>query len=119
MNVVPEGNTALFREVRAVFDRIDPVPPEVMAVAYAALAFRDLDAELGRLVADSAEDLAVGVREDHDGARLVTFESDSLVIEVEVAVTAQGSRRLVGQLIAPSAAAVTVQWPDGERVTTA
>lgn len=119
MSVVPEANAALWREIRAVFDRVDPVPPEVTAVAYGALAFRDLDAELGRLVADSADQLAVHVREDHAGARLVTFESDSLVIEVEVATTDDGRRRMVGQLIAPSPAEVTVQWPDGEHGTQA
>lgn len=114
MNVRPQDNSALWHEIQAVYDAVDPVPAEVTSVAYAAMAFRTLDAELGRLVADSADSLYAHVREDQSTARLVTFESDSLVIEVEVAQTGDDLRRMVGQLIAPSSATVTAQWPDGE-----
>ena len=114
MNVRPQENSALWREIQAVYDAVDPVPPEVTSVAYGAMAFRTLDAELGQLVADSADSLVAHVREDQSTTRLVTFESDSLVIEVEVAQTGNDLRRMVGQLITPSSAIVTAQWPDGE-----
>ena len=114
MNVRPHDNSTLWPELRAVFDAVDPVPPEVTSVAYGAMAFRTLDAELGRLVADTADDLVGHTREDQTTARLVTFESSSLVIEVEVGRTSADERRLVGQLIGPTPATVTAQWPDGE-----
>ncbi len=114
MNVRPQDNSTLWRELRAVYDAVDPVPAEVTSVAYGAMAFRTLDAELGRLIADTVDDLAGQVRDEHPTARLVTFESASLVIEVEVSPTSETERRLVGQLITPTAATLTAQWPDGE-----
>jgi hypothetical protein len=119
MNVRPQDNSALWRELRAVFDAVDPVPPEVTSVAYGAMAFRTIDAEIGRLVADTADDLVGQVRDDRPTSRLVTFQSPSLVIEVEVADTGDDHRRMLGQLIAPAAATVTAQWPDGETTVAA
>jgi hypothetical protein len=118
MNARPHELT-LWSELRAVFDAVDPVPPEVTSVAHGAMAFRTLDAELGRIVADTADVFVGNIREDQATARLVTFESRSLVIEVEVGNTSADKRRLVGQLIGPSSATVTAQWPDGEITVTA
>lgn len=101
----------LWHDLRGVFDAVDPVPADVLAVARGALALRTLDAELARLVADSALDLSVGVRDDGPG-RLVTFESDTLTIEVQVSQTG-ADRHLVGQLVPPVPARVTIQTPGG------
>jgi len=112
MNVLPEESSALWLELRAVFDAIDPVPPEVTAVAYAAMTFRTLDAELARLVSDSSEQLLGGVRDAEGPGRLVTFQSESLTIEVQVSLLG-AARHLVGQLVPPRSAEVRVEWPDG------
>ena len=111
MNIRPNGNAELWQEIRTVYDLVDPVPPEVTAVAYHAMAFRTLDAELGQLVSDSAEERLVGVRDAEGPGRLVTFESDTLTVEVQVSVLG-ADRRLVGQLVPPSPAEVRVEWPN-------
>lgn len=101
----------LARELREVYDAVDPVPPEVLAVAYGALAWRDVDADLAALVADTADadDRLTGVREG-GGARLVTFEVGGLVIEVEVAETG-ATRRLLGQVIPAATTSLVVETP--------
>jgi hypothetical protein len=68
---------ALAAELRAVFDAIDPVPPEVEAVAYGALAWRDVESDLAELVADSADstEQLAGVRRHGVAPRVVTFEA--------------------------------------------
>lgn len=102
----------LAAELRAVFDAVDPVPPEVEAVAYGALAWRDIDAELAELTADSIEahDQLAGVR----GAglqRVVSFEVSGVVVEVEVTETGR-TRTLAGQLVPVGPATIVVQTPD-------
>ncbi len=105
------GWPRLASELRAVYDAVDPVPTEVLAVASGALAWRSIDADLAALVADSADtgDRLAGVR-DGGGARLVTFEADRVVIEVEVAETG-ATRRLLGQVIPATTARVVVETP--------
>lgn len=101
----------LAAELRSVYDAVDPVPPEVVAVAYGALAWLSIDADLATLVADSADtdDRHAGVR-DGGGARLVTFEANGVVIEVEVAETGD-TRRLLGQVIPATTGSVVVETP--------
>lgn len=78
---------------------VDPVPDHVLAGARAAFTWRTIDAELAELVFDSAKELA-GVRAD-DANRQVTFKAPG--VEIEVMLIENGSRRLVGQLVPPSA----------------
>jgi len=103
----------LAAELRAVFDLVDPVPPEVEAVAYGALAWRELEADLAELVADTAdaETQLADVRRSGDLPRLVTFEAPGVVVEVEVADTGR-TRSLLGQLVPIGPATVEVQTPD-------
>lgn len=70
----------------------DPVPAHVTAGARAAFLWRTIDAELAELVYDSfeAQPELAGVRGGGD-ARLLTFETPTLVVDVEV--TAAGHRR--------------------------
>lgn len=102
----------LAHDLREVYDAIDPVPPGVLAVAYGALAWRNVDADLAALVADSADTDSplAGVR-DGGGARLVTFEADGVVIEVEVADTGE-ARRLIGQVIPAGTRGIVVETPE-------
>lgn len=103
----------LAAELRTVFDLVDPVPPEVEAVAYGALAWRELEADLAELVADTAdaETQLADVRRSGDLPRLVTFEAPGVVVEVEVADTGR-TRSLLGQLVPVGPATVEVQTPD-------
>lgn len=108
----PDDWPAVAAELRAVFDAVDPVPPEVEAVAYGALAWRDIDTALAEMVADSldSDDRLAGVRSGML-PRVVTFEAPGIVVEVEVTETGR-TRSLMGQLVPVGAATVVVQTPD-------
>jgi hypothetical protein len=82
----------------------DPVPDEVLAGARAAWTWRTIDEELAMLVFDSASELT-GVRSE-DTARQLTFRSPGM--EIEVMVTDETTRRIVGQLIPPASFTITL-----------
>lgn len=104
---------ALLAELGSAFRTIDPVPSAILEIAHAALAWRDPEAALAQLIADSLT-AATQVRAARaPGPRLLTFEADGLTVEVEVAEDGD-SRRLLGQLVPPSRAEVVVLWADGE-----
>ncbi len=84
-----------FEEFEGLASRMDPAPAHVIAAAKASLGWRDLDAELAALVEQHA------LAEVRGESELLTFESGSLTIEVEV----RGSV-LVGQLVPPQVARI-------------
>lgn len=104
---------ALFGQLRSIFEAADPVPPDAMEIARASLSWRDPDAALAKLIADSLTE-ATSVRTHRAGGpRLLTFQAVGLTIEVEVAENGE-YRRLLGQLVPPSRAEVVVRCADGE-----
>lgn len=109
-----DSDDALIAELQDLFETTDPVPAHVVAAAEASFTWRTIDAELAALVADSAERPLAGVRSqvDHVGPRLLTFEGQGLLVEVEVDPVGT-TRRLVGQLVPPKSAEVEVRWPGG------
>jgi hypothetical protein len=88
----------------------DPVPDRVLEGARAAWTWRTIDEELAELVFDSASELT-GVRSE-DTARQLTFRSPGM--EIEVMVTDDTSRRVVGQLVPPGAYTITLNAGDTE-----
>ena len=82
----------------------DPVPERVLEGARAAWTWRTIDEELAMLVFDSAAELT-GVRSE-DTARQLTFRAPGM--EIEVMVTDQATRRIVGQLVPPGAFSITL-----------
>lgn len=98
-----------------LFAEADPVPEAVLAAARAGLGWRNLDAEVASLVADSLWD-AGAVR--GDAARLLTFEAGELTIEVEVSDVG-GRLRVLGQVVPPRAVEVRVEQPGGGVLVTA
>lgn len=108
-----EEDDALVADLRALAAAHDPVPPEAVAAARSALAWRTMDAELAELVADSlagSGDLAL-VRST-DTPTLLTFESSELTVEVEVLLQ-NGRRRLLGQLVPGGQGVVEVRHKGG------
>lgn len=103
---------SLLARLRSTFETVDPVPPDALDVARTSLSWRDPDAALAELVADSLTDAASVRSRRAGGPRLVTFEADGLTIEVEVAEDGE-TRRLLGQLVPPSRAEVVVRWSNG------
>jgi hypothetical protein len=103
--------------LREMFAATDPVPPAALAAARAALAWRDIDAELAALTRDSltAPPLA-SVR--GTPPRLLTFATDAVTIDLEV-TDETGLVRMLGQLSPAHPAEVTVEWDGGTRSVTA
>jgi hypothetical protein len=106
-------------ELRALFSRMDPVPPLLDEAARASLTWRTVDAELAELMRDSAEasEEAAALVRSGGGLRQLSFESPRLGIELEVAVTGARSRRMQGQLLPPAAAIVTIERPGEDGVS--
>lgn len=100
---------ALMAEVRAAFAAFDPVPAPVLAAGRSALAWREPDAALAELLADSGTG-APGVR---GTSRLLTFGGVDLAVDVEVN-GAGPDRDIVGRLSPPAPALVRVRHPLGE-----
>ena len=112
------NDEALFDDLRGLFARADPVPERVQEAARAAFTWRTVDAELAELMRDSAEHDAgaLALRGAATGPRLLSFESPRVAIEAEVTVLGPRERRLVGQIVPPVPAAVTVEQA-GARLT--
>ena len=96
----------------------DAVPPAQRAAASAALGWRDLDAQLAALTADSlAGAPAAAVRAAPAGpARLLSFATGDLTIDLEV-TTGHGGVSVLGQLAPAGADRVLVEYPGGSRGT--
>lgn len=109
----------LLVELRALFTEIDAPDPVLFEQARMAFGWRTIDAELADLSYDSLADLEVmaGVRDGAavgSGPRLLGFGTetadgdDGLAVDVEISVE-RGRPILVGQLMPPAAATVSVQ----------
>jgi len=111
----PDPDAELLERLRLLFDRVDPVPPEVSEFAKAALGWRRLDADLAELLADSAlETESTALTRSASGTgRWLAFRASDLAVDVEV-VTDGAKRTLLGQLAPPPpGATVEVQAADG------
>jgi hypothetical protein len=112
------NDEAIFTELRELIARTDPVPERLDEAARAAFTWRTIDAELAELMQDSAEidEGALALRGAATGPRLLSFESPRLAIEAEVTVLGPRERRLVGQIVPPVAASLTLEQ-GGVRLT--
>ncbi|HZG93541.1 MAG TPA: hypothetical protein VEZ46_02410 [Mycobacteriales bacterium] len=110
MDGAPHDDEQLLSELRSALVDHDPVPDDVVAAARDAFGWRTLDADLAALSYDSLLDERelAGVRSAGDAARLLTFESPVLTVEVEV-----GSGRIIGQLVPPQPGEVEVRHVGG------
>jgi hypothetical protein len=113
---VSAADMELLAALGDVWREVDPVPAAVLEAARGAYAWRDIDAELAELILDSRlEEAAV---RSLDGPRMLTFAADEVTVEVEVSVSAAG-RDLVGQLLPPQPATVTIRCNGPDRVVAA
>lgn len=108
-----DSDDVLLTELADVLDRMAAPPPDLVRQSRELYAWRTVDAELAQLVHDSLLDSApVGVRSGQQ-PRTLTFETDALLIEVEVDDTV-GARRLIGQLVPATAASLEVRTTGGD-----
>ena len=103
---LPEDDDLLAGELGSLLRRSNPMPASILAAARGAFAWRTVDAELAVLRTDSLLEATVGVRGGAD--RQLTFESDSVSVEVDVL---DGGRRIVGQVVPPQPGAVDLEGP--------
>ena len=108
----------LLADLRNLFAELDPPDPTLLEQARMAFAWRTIDADLAELAYDSLADREVlaAVRDaamPGTGPRLLGFgtespgDDDGLAVEVEV-TTERGRPVLVGQLMPPTPATITV-----------
>jgi hypothetical protein len=126
----PEGlpdaeldDDALLARVADVFNRFDPVPDVVVELARLSFGWRDLDAELATLVADSHVDEGQATVRAVTAAglspRLLSFEAaDGFALELEVATAGPPGRpgehrHLLGLLVPPGPARIEVRQSSG------
>jgi hypothetical protein len=105
----------LLSRLREIFGRADPAPPAVLSAARDCLGWRDLDAALARLTADSLLS-AAGVR--GGSARLLSYEAGEFMIEIQ-ASEVSGRLRILGQVVPPQPVRVRVDQPTGSIEVTA
>jgi len=110
MDQPSEQDVQLLSELSAALQGYDAAPESVTDAAKAAFAWRTIDAELAALSYDSFLDdkELAGVRSGGEGARMLTFESADLTVEIEVE---QG--RVLGQLVPAQAGEVQVRHSGG------
>jgi hypothetical protein len=89
----------LIARLRGLAEQVDPPPELVLEAGRAAFLMRRIDAELAELVLDSAVDAGpVLVRAaEEDTVRMLSFESGTVSIEVQV-TEADGLRSLLGMV---------------------
>ncbi len=100
----------LLAELREALAGFDAVPESVSEAARAAYAWRTIDAELAALSYDSFLDdkELAGVRSGGESARMLTFESVDLTVEIAVE-----RGRIIGQLVPPQTGSVEVRHASG------
>ncbi len=102
----------LLGEFRALAARLDPIPPDAIAAARSAIAWRTVDAELAEIIGDPADDKKLAGVRSPQAPELLTFEAPSLTVEVEV--LERGTvRSLLGQLVPPTPGEVQVRHGAG------
>jgi hypothetical protein len=110
-----EQDRQLLADVGGMLERTDPPPGWMVELARLSFELRGIDAELAELVADSRVDApAVAVRSAALASepRMLTFESDDLLVEIEVEDDGRGGSMLTGQLVPAQPAQVELRQPN-------
>ncbi len=106
-----DRDLAVLDEIRAMFRRSDPMPADLPERIRFALALRDLEAEVARLVAE--EDPLLVAARGAEQTRTVTFDSDSLTIMIRIDSNPEGTVRVDGWLAPPQCREVEMQTAAG------
>ena len=93
--------------IRAIFERVDPMPADLPERVRSSLAMRALESEVARLVSEEDPRL-VGAR-GGEQSRTVTFESASLSIIIRIEENKNGSVRIDGWLAPPQPREIEMQ----------
>jgi hypothetical protein len=96
----------LMDQLRQISTVVDPPPDAVVDDARAALSMRLTDSEIAALLMDSALEPEL-VRGDAEDVRLLSFEADGVVVELQAELT--GHRVSLRGLITGASGAVTIE----------
>jgi hypothetical protein len=102
---------AVIARLREVARTADPEPPELAGTARAAFGLYRFDEELAQLLHDSAEETVEVRGSVDDEARLLSFGSDDVAADLEIAATDDGTSVVTGTVHGPVARAV-LQTPE-------
>jgi hypothetical protein len=102
----------LLGELRRAVNRLDPVPPEMVAAARSSFMWRTIDAELAELAHDSVLDDEAALVRGVAAPSLLTFSAAGLTVEVET-LPADDGCRLLGQLVPAGSGQVEIRHPGG------
>jgi hypothetical protein len=107
-------NEQLMAALRQSLAASQDVPPEAIAAARSAYAWRNVDAELAQLSYDSSRDrdLALSRQSETAAIRALTFVSANLTIELEASEDS-----LLGQVVPVQQGSVQVQASTGDVTT--
>jgi hypothetical protein len=94
-----DGDLAVLRRLRDLYQQADPMPPGLPERIRFAVALRDLEVEVARLAAE--EDSAAVAARGLEQSRTITFDSDSLTIMIRVSPDRDGTARVDGWLAPP------------------
>ena len=106
-----ETDSRLLAGIRAMFEAVDPMPPDLPERIRFNLALRDLEIEVARLTAEE-DDLAMAAR-GAEQSRTVTFDSDSLTIMIRIDANRDGTVRVDGWLAPPQRREIEMKTSTG------
>ena len=98
---------AILDGIRAVYERVDPMPAGLPERVRFSLALRGLETEVARLVTE--EDQRLVAARGTEQSRTVTFDSVSLSIIIRIEENKNGSVRIDGWLAPPQPRQVEMQ----------
>ncbi|MBW4718528.1 hypothetical protein [Saccharothrix obliqua] len=104
-----ELDVAILREVRWMWESVDPAPPELADLVKFAIQLEDVDVEVVRLTEHRE---VAGVRGDVR-SKLITFSGDTLDFMVNVQPRNDGTVRIDGWISPPAAHPVEVRTGEG------
>lgn len=106
------SDESVLAKIKALFEAVDPAPPDLAERVRFAVALADLEAEAARLVEEAAFEptLTRGTAEE---SRTITFDSTELTIMIRIDANADGTVRVDGWLAPACACRIEVSLHDG------
>jgi hypothetical protein len=112
-DLLDEIDVELLRSLRELWTAVDPMPPTLVEQIKFAVELEDVDVEVMRV---REQEELVAARGD-ERTRLITFDSESLTIMVNVRPNKNGTIRLDGWLTPPASHPIELRTSDGPIMT--
>lgn len=112
-DLLDEIDHELLKSLRELWTAVDPMPPTLVEQIKFAVELEDVDVEVMRV---REEEQLAAARGD-ERTRLITFDSESLTIMVNVRPNKNGTIRLDGWLTPPASHSIELRTSDGPIMT--